>query len=194
MPTRAHPDLELLREMMEEGALVPPVTEAGNKWTVHLTEPSCPDSHVTIHNLPRNSIVIRGDAWPSPARIFKSDTGARKRADFILVSAQSETLTIVYIEMKRRKGGGKTEAIQQLKGARCLMDYCQSIGKRFWNRDHFLETQEERYVLLRDTTEKRGTRNPRPGSVTSTNHSTPEAFKLIRRKTSIPYEALIYPA
>ena len=54
------------------------------------------------------------------------------------------------------KAGKKTskekEIIQQLKGAQCFVEYCQAIGKSFWEKQDFLDDYKYRFVSIKNIT------------------------------------------
>lgn len=195
---RSHPDLQLLRQMIVEGAVVEFDSTQSDHKTIKLEErDNCNNlvSNVIISGIPQDSIMIRGDVWPSPDRVFTSEKGARRLADFILVSAQDNTVTAVYIEMKARKELEKNNIIQQLKGVRCLMDYCQSIAKHFFGKE-MLNEAHHRYIVINSTNEKRTKRTTKTSTKQESSDlvekTTLKSYRLFKNARSIPYDKLIH--
>lgn len=143
-------------------------------------------SSVTVRDLPNQVFVFRADAFPQPQALFKEECAhARKRADFILLANEPGKKRIVYIEMKRSKDS-ENGIIAQLKGAACIMDYCNSVLKRFWGSDTCFVDFEERFVSLSDTMGKKTTRPDRNAPL----HNTPD--RLLKLKGhSFTYQELI---
>jgi hypothetical protein len=160
-------DMKILSQMIKDTALVPLLNEYG-KLLVKLCEPQAPDSSVTIRNLPADAIVIKVDAFNSPDAIFKGEKGECKRADYIIISTEKKC--ILYIEIKRTKHGWE-QIVNQLKGAECVVKYCQEIGKSFWNENSFLTGYKSRFISVGHTSlAKKKTRITRNAE----RHDTPE--------------------
>lgn len=140
MPT----DFEILSQMIVEGAKVFANKKKG-KTNLKLVEPQCPESAVTISNLPEKFLVIDLDSnWPPP-KIFKSNMGQCKRADYIIVCEDKKV--IIFIELKKKKG---KYIVKQLTGSKCFIEYCQKIGQAeaFWNKPDFLNHYNHRFVSI----------------------------------------------
>lgn len=117
------------------------------------------DYKFTIKNVPQDTIVIKADKFPAPLAIFKGSKMECKRADFVIIT-EIPTKQIFYIELKRSKSPTSSEEMNaQLKGAKCVMEYCKAIGKEFWKVQDFLEGYETKYVkFFAQTLGKRPTR------------------------------------
>lgn len=140
-------DVEILLDMFCHSALINP-EHANNKYKCTLTEHNAPDSSVTILGLPADALIIKIDAFPSPSGIFKCENGECKRADFVIISAERKC--ILYIEMKRTKGG-RAQIVKQLQGAQCLIRYCQEVGIVFWQEKKFLRGYKPRFISIGHT-------------------------------------------
>lgn len=152
-------DLEILKELIREEALVTLEDGLYGKRKVTLIEPKNPchsEYTVDINNIPTNAIVIKTDTFPAPKPIFKGSKGEYKRADFVIIA---ETIIknkpnnlIIFIELKKGKGNSEASIIQQLKGAQCIIAYCRSIGQVFWQQPDFLnpDKYEYRFVSIRN--------------------------------------------
>lgn len=161
------PDMHILSQMIKGAALVQQ-EEAYGKPLVKLTEPQAPDSRATIRNLPADAIVIKIDAFRSLDDVFNGKNGECKRADYVIISAEKKC--IIYIEMKRTKDGWN-QIVKQLIGARCLVKYCQEVGKSYWNDDEFLNGYKSRFISIGHTSiPKRKTRITRKAEP----HDTPD--------------------
>jgi len=137
-------DKEILVEMIFPEALVALETEY-EKSTVVLKEEGVRGSEVCIRNIPTDSVVIKADNFPAPTKFFNGEQGECKRADFIIISTEKKV--IIYIELKAGQKSG-CYIVKQLKGASCLVSYCQEIAKQFWNKDDFLAGYQQRYIGL----------------------------------------------
>jgi hypothetical protein len=152
-------DFSILNKILNTKATIS--LEKGMYGKLHaiLHEPESIDHKgysVLINNIPENSIVINADQFPSPNAIFNSGEGICKRADFIIISCayinKHNKNFIMFIEMKKGKGGSEGSIIKQLKGTQCLLSYCKEIGKLFFNKEDFLSAKkyEYRFISIRD--------------------------------------------
>jgi hypothetical protein len=139
-------DIELLDQMVKDEAKVVLEDRNGKQYVV-LNEPQCPSGSVTIAGMPDNAIVIKADSFKAPDSIFKGEKGECKRADFVIVADSGQKKVILCIEMKYRKGK-PSEIVQQLRGTRCLLSYCQEIGKVFWDKKDFLKGYVYRFISI----------------------------------------------
>ncbi len=107
---------------------------------------------VTIHDVPENSIVIKTDKFPPPKSVFKNEKAECRRADFVVIAHTDKYNWIVYIELKKGKGGLEEGIISQLQGSQCLIGYCREIGRIFWQHDDFLQAAnyQARFVSIQD--------------------------------------------
>ncbi|CAN2041057.1 hypothetical protein GMMP15_260015 [Candidatus Magnetomoraceae bacterium gMMP-15] len=125
-------DLNILYELIRKDAMISIEDGDYGKKAVTLSEPKCEDHKgysVVIRNMPENAVVIKADAFPSPSKIFSNSRGECKRADFVIITNIEKRARnlIIFIEIKKGKGGSEKEIIQQLKGAQCVVAYCRSI-------------------------------------------------------------------
>ncbi len=113
------PDLDILCELLRKEAMIALEDGDYGKKKVTLSEPKCDDHKgysVVISNMPEDAVVIKGDAFPSPSTIFSNSRGECKRADFVIIANIHMKRTrnlIIFIEMKKGKGGSEQEIIQQ---------------------------------------------------------------------------------
>lgn len=148
-------DMEILSQLFKETALVKP-QKKHRKLYVELREPQAPDSIATIHNLPGDAKIIKGDKFRSPDSVFNGKHGECKRADYVIISEEKKC--IIYIEMKRTKGEWK-KIVKQLMGTQCFIKYCTEIGKTFWKKNNFLRNYQSRFISIgRTGISKSGTR------------------------------------
>ncbi|BAZ02173.1 hypothetical protein NIES37_61840 [Tolypothrix tenuis PCC 7101] len=182
-------DIAILKQMIKATATVP-LEAHHNKKQVKLIEPDLPSCIVTIHGMPNEDqvIVIKADAFQSPSTIFSGSKGECKRADFVIVADTDTKKVILCIEMKAKtKTSPEWEIIQQLKGAKCFITYCQKIGKEFWGEKNFLDTYVYRFVTIRNINiNKRTTRE----KITDA-HSIPEQMLKISSPNYIQFSHLI---
>jgi hypothetical protein len=145
-------DIAILKEMIKNAITVPleshPFDE--NKKQITLQEF---DYAITISGMPTESevVVIKTDAFTAPQAVFQNSKHECKRADFVIIANTDSYKVIVCIELKSRSTTSTEEAvIQQLKGAKCFVTYCQEIGRLFWKNPSFLENYDYRYVTIRN--------------------------------------------
>ena len=150
-------DMDILNQMIKDSAKILP-TSHYSKTKIELVEPQDTRSAVSIYGVPDNVIVIKVDTFPPPDSVFAGKRGECKRADYVIVSNTEERKVIVYIEMKRTKGS-REEIVQQLKGAKCFINYCKEIGRVFWQERNFLKDYQHCFVSIGHTSiPKRRTR------------------------------------
>lgn len=141
-------DLTILQQMILTAANVPLSTHTmTGKPRIVLNETTCAGSTVIIDGVPNDCIVIKvDDAFPAPTALFANTKHERKRADFAVIAKVDDKTIIILVEMK---GGSGDHIVPQLKGAACVMAYCQEVGKVFWNEPEFLKKAKFRYVAMR---------------------------------------------
>lgn len=150
------PDIPILKEMLRNSATVPLELDKYGKIMVRLNEPARTDHagyEVEIRGMPteENCIIIKTDEFAPPLNFFRGTKGELKRADFVIVANTNDVKVIICIELKAtKKTSPAAEIIQQLKGAQCVIEYCQQIGKQFWGNAKFLADYEYRFVTVRD--------------------------------------------
>ncbi|WP_293062699.1 hypothetical protein [Okeania sp. SIO2B3] len=147
---------------------------------------------VTIYGMPDDDevITIKVDTFSAPKEVFQGTKGECKRADFVIISDTiNKGKFIVFIEMKRGKKTSKEkEIIQQLKGAQCFVEYCQAIGKLFWEKQDFLDNYKCRFVSFKNiTVNKKPTRYKSKDDI----HDTPENMLKISSPNHIQFNHLI---
>ena len=144
-------DLDVLQELIYEGALIPLMeTPYGGKIVV-LGESDSQGGiqySIKIKGIPDDSVVVKTDMFPSPRGIFSCQRGECKRADYVIVTNSETDNFIVHVEMKKGEGNA-SEIINQLKGSECFIAYCRAIVCRFWQQSRFLDRYESRFVTFR---------------------------------------------
>ena len=166
-------DIEILREMLVCDVQVSPQQEKGKRLSVKLLDCQA-HTVVKVNGLPHDSIVIRAEQFKTPRYVFKGSKRERKRADFVIVSNdEKEGRWIICIEIQggKRKTEGHVKA--QLKGALCVVKYCQCIGKEFWKEKDFLNDYNYRFVSMEHTSaSKKGIR----GQNYNSSENSPDTF------------------
>ncbi len=164
--------MEILSGMLNESALAKQ-RYSNNESMIELTESIGAKYTVSIKNPPSDVLVIKADSFPDANRFFKCENDECKRADFVVISAKKRK--IIYIELKSRKDKWN-KIVNQLKGAHCLIRYCQSIGMEFWGKTDFLDGYDNRYISIgRISISKRTTRIKKG---TESNDSPEKAMKI----------------
>ena len=114
-------------------------------------------SCIEIKDLPQNIFVFKVDAFPQPQALFNDVKEVRKRSDFILIAnGNNGQKRIIFIEMKRTKDSDHG-IVSQLRGAICIMDYCNSILKNFWAESAMIKGYEYRFVSISSASGKHTT-------------------------------------
>ncbi len=161
-------DIEILREMLvcNNDVQVPLQQGQGRSLSVELTDKQA-DPTVRITGLPDDSIVIRAETFEAPCCFFKGSQGERRRADFVIVSDNgNQKKWIICIEIQTQDSKTARHVTEQLKGAICVVKYCQSIGKEFWEENDFLNDYEFRFISMVHTSiNKKGTQYKVPNSL-----------------------------
>ena len=138
---------ELVKALIHRDASVQREACPYGKFRVTLTEAQCPASIATVCGLPEDSIVIRLDDNLDLNKIFQDSRHECRRCDFIIVARIEDAVVIVYIEMKHGRGDN-SHIRDQLRGARCFVDYMQSLGKAFALHETFLKDAKHRFVAI----------------------------------------------
>ena len=182
-------DIFILKKMIQPTA-IEKLESKYQKNIVELKEES--DNYsLTIHGMPDDQkvIVIKVDTFSAPKEIFQGSRGECKRADFVIIANISKVgKFIVFIEMKGGKNTSEGEIIQQLKGAQCFVEYCQAIGKSFWEKRDFLDDYKYRFVSFKNIKiSKKPTRYKSKANI----HDTPENMLKINSPHYIQFNHLI---
>jgi hypothetical protein len=183
-------DLKILKELIIDKALVTIEPGLYGKSQVVLSETESQTKYcVTIHNIPKESIVIKTDVFPAPKHIFNNVKGECKRADFVIISHTKKTNYIIFIELKQ--GKGETQAIiQQLKGSQCLIDYFRAIVKVFWQNHNFLNIKNYKYRFIsihHINTNKKPTFTQQPNTI----HDKAECLLKVNAPNNLQFNQLI---
>ena len=110
---------------------------------------------LTLKNVPEGSLLIKIDRFQGGRGFFDCRHGICKRSDYAILTENE----LVLLEMKSNyRSGTAKDVSRQLHGAHCVLDYCVSIGERFFNdKKGFSLPNEVHRVLLvqRNPTGKR---------------------------------------
>lgn len=100
---------------------------------------------IELKGVPAGSLLVKTDNFNPPRRFLVNKNGLHKRADFALIDNDK----IIFIELKSGSVNTK-EIVRQFCGAKCVMDYCASIGKHYFNDPNFLNPAiiDQNCVLL----------------------------------------------
>ena len=165
-----------LRSLISDNASVPLIISEGKCFCV-LTEVES-DYDFTVYNPPNDAIIIKCDKFPTTGNVFfKGKNKESKRADYVLVSESEKVL--MFFELKRSKSSSSAKnVVAQLKGAKCIMDYCESISSSFLNENRiFLGFEHKYYKGYYTSPQKRSfERKEEP------DNRTPETARILRGK------------
>jgi len=141
---------EILVKLLHKRAIIFPNVNDG-KYSVILTEESHDNDGFKIDEIPEDSIIIKCDMFPnlkpeSPTLFFKGNKSMRRRADYALVSESKKM--IMFFELKKDSTNVK-KIISQLKGAKCVIDYCEIIAEMFWEEKKIFGGFKCSYYIIR---------------------------------------------
>ena len=182
-------DIEILKEMLICDAQVPLQQEGDRPPSVELTDTQA-DTTVEIKGLPRDSIVIRAEAFEDPLTVFEGSKEEDKRADFVIVSNGERGKWIICIETQAGNYKRRSEVIEQLKGALCFVHYCKCIGKEFWEWEEFLDGYQYRFISMANINVKK--RRTRPFHSRGELHSRPDVFLKILESPRLHFSKLLH--
>ena len=144
-------------------------------------DPSKP-YEIELRGLPSDSLLVKIENFEVKPGFLNGEDGILRRADFALVDDE----VVVFLELKTGRIKPK-EIEQQLHGAQCVLDYCASIGNRFFNDPNFLTPALENYhrvVLHKVNLNKRR-------SVPTSNRRNHRSFKTISCGERVYFKALV---
>ena len=178
-------DLDIFNEMFNTDSNSC-VSFGQNQNRLKLTEPQCASSSITLKGIPGNFFVLQMDRFDLPINFFSGNRGARKRANFVIIAEaiinKINKTVILYIELKNTNIK-KDHVIKQLKGAFCFIQYCQAIGRSFWENKDFLKHAEHRFVVIcktdinkRPTFHKKAQFHNKPGNFLKVSFTQHESF------------------
>ncbi|CAB5506518.1 hypothetical protein BTHERMOSOX_803 [Bathymodiolus thermophilus thioautotrophic gill symbiont] len=172
-------DLSLLQELFGEKLIKSEIGDYG-KSCIKLEEDKSEYS-VTIQHTPEDIVAIKADSFPDLREFFNcsSHTGQCKRADFVIIANKK----LIFIELSSSKKINK-EVIQQLKGAQCVIEYCQSIGENFYDHSFFKDYQSYFVSISHIGTHKRPSRSAK------INNDSLDRLLKISVQSSIPFKKL----
>ena len=150
---------------------------------------------VTLTSLPTNILLVKTDRFEDTKHFLSSQNGIRKRSDYAVIEEDK----IIFIELASSGGARSsktdTDIARQFNGARCVMDYCASIGKHFKNDSNFISQclKKQYFILLRHRKNAavRPTNHNQQKKNRGGNGNTPKNHKKIDFKDSIPYKKIL---
>lgn len=164
-----------LDELLKPSAIIPLKKEYEKNYCI-LNEADS-DYQLTIKHLPDDAIVIKCDEFTSPKSFFNNNKMECKRADYAIVLIEKKM--ILYIELKRsKKSTTNPEIVAQLKGAKCVINYCACILTHFWGENDLDKYQDRYYKYINKNTNKRPSREAKLDE-----NYTPEAARKISKET-----------
>lgn len=179
-------DIEILEDMLTSRSRVP--LQHDDSWFFVELEDRQAKTNVKIKNIPQHSIVVRADTFEFRHPVFAGSKDEGKRADFVIVSNENAKKWMICIEIK--KGNiQRSEVTAQLRGARCVMDYCKSIGRDFWSARRFLSGYEYRFVGIVDINNIN--KEPTHPLQSQGKHKRPDVFLPISGRQSLYFNELI---
>ncbi|AFZ25332.1 hypothetical protein Cylst_3169 [Cylindrospermum stagnale PCC 7417] len=186
-------DIAILKKMIKEEFTVSLAERKdGTHFNYSVTLTETQDNYsVTIDGMPNFNevIIINAENFLAPIKVFNGSKGECKRADFIMIADTDTEKIIICIEMKKTKG---KKIIQQLKGAKCFVSYCQEIGKAFWTKHNFLDTYQYRFISIGHIPiSKEKTRHDGKKKDSNKTHDCPEKMLIIKGKNSLQFDSLI---
>jgi len=187
-------DIAILKQMIKEESTVS-LEECQNgrrlNYSVTLTEAKA-NYFVKIDGMPKHEdVIVINPEFFNPSTVFKASKGECKRADFVIIADDHLGKIIVCIEMKKTKGENK-KIIQQLKGAKCFIAYCQEIGHSFWQDENFLKNYEYRFVSIKNiSVPKTITRRDKQTSKPTEINDRPDRMLRISSPSGLQFNQLV---
>jgi hypothetical protein len=138
-------DIDLLKALFGD-KLIEAVKNNYDKYEILLKEESVNNNYsISISNVPDYAIAIKTDNFPDLKGFFEcsSDRGQCKCADFVIVADKN----LVFIELSSTKKQ-ENEVKAQLKGAECVVEYCKSIIKNFYQTSSFSTQYNHSFVSI----------------------------------------------
>ena len=161
-----------LRMLLVDDVVVPLRNEYGKNYC-YLSESEA-DYTFRISYVPDDALVIRCDRFPNTGEVFfKGQNDECKRADYVLVSESKKV--IMFFELKRSSDSAPLKkVIAQLKGAKCVMDYCASLSSSFLREhDIFVGYTYKYYKAVYTASRKRAFAD------TKTSNTSPETARTL---------------
>ena len=162
-----------LRKLLVDDVIVPLTKEDYDKWSCVLPEEQANYSY-KIRSVPDDMLAFKSDKFPNTGRAFFSGKNNEcMKADYVLVS-DSEKIIMIF-ELMTTKAKTNEEVVAQLKGAKCILDYCASISSAFLNeRNIFAGFTYRYYKIVFGMSEKRPFKQ-----VKKSENSTPESRRIL---------------
>ena len=206
-------DMEILKAMISAGASGTADFAKKEDWLVTLKEKTAqPPYEITIEGLPDACFILKADYGRCEAT-FNKAKGARRRADYIIITDDGQSKRILYIELKKSNNQKKNknaskeskiyaykevmqEVSEQLKGAKCLIEYCRAIGNVFWEDEgggKFLQQYNEHYILIKclEVPDKMLVATSLADSRMVDKHSSPDNPKILNVYKNLEYNELV---
>jgi len=133
-------------DVLEQKVLHTGIVErlSGNK--VRLCERDSPMREVLLKvENPRKTLLLRIDEVQIK-KLYQKGKGQLKRCDYVIFTEVKGRKYLVFAEMKH-KDRDNEKIIQQFRGAECLVDYIDSVLKRFYGVKS-LKEYEKHFVLF----------------------------------------------
>ena len=150
-----------LRTLLVDDVIVPLSNEHG-KNHCYLVESEA-NYTLKVSHVPDDALVFKCDRFPNTGVVFfKGKNDECKCADYVLVS-ESEKV-IMFFELKHSlKSVTFKKTIAQLKGAKCIMDYCASLSSSFLGEHDIFNGYAFKYYRgIQKSSRKRGFANNKP--------------------------------
>lgn len=134
--------IDIMKELINEKSIVK-LKENNGKFSGILEEPNS-DYSFEISGLPKGVLIIKCDDFPDTTQFFKNSKKECKRADYVVLSSSDSRMFI--IELKRSKdSSNNADTTAQLKGAGCIMKFCETIAEIFWNEKAIFGDYQQHY-------------------------------------------------
>ena len=140
-----------LKTILVDDVIIP-LTKEKSKNCCVLSEAKANYSY-EIHSVPDDMLVIHCDKFPDTGKFFKGKNNECKRADYVLISDSERAIMIFELIKSNSKSAGKVT--DQLKGAKCILDYCESISLEFLGKNDIFVDYTYRYYKVVSTMAKK---------------------------------------
>ncbi|MCL1791775.1 MAG: hypothetical protein FWG40_10615 [Peptococcaceae bacterium] len=177
--------IEAMKKLVKESATV--ATEAysyGDDRCCCVLVEEGSDYKVTVNNIPGGILVLKCDKFPNTKNFFRGARNECKLADYVILSGADQVILI--IELKRsNNSSNKHDIVAQLKGAKCLLDYCASLIDAYLSEKDIFRDYQFRYYKWTAQPRKRAFREKEKGK-----NDRPEQFRKVNG-VSIQFKKLL---
>jgi hypothetical protein len=138
--------VDTLRNIVTDTAIIRPLAGKDGRMFVSLP---CNTSRTIVLDIPENSLVVNmHSAFPKSGRTLTGERIRRLRCDYVIVGAIDNERFIAFIEANNASLR-RQDTENRLRVSVCLMDYCASIAREFYDLPNLLDGHRRHFVKVR---------------------------------------------